>query len=440
MRLSLGLVIAVALAAAAAPASADVTWLCRPGLSVNPCVGNLQYTDARSGDVHNPRVAAAPKIDCFYVYPTVSNEPGPNASKLAGPEIQAIATYQAQQFSRICRVFSPVYRQITVLTRGLNLANSVANAAPLAYADVREAFLAYLKTDNRGRGFVLVGHSQGATMLRALIRQEVDPRPRIRRRLVSAILPGANVLVRRGMDTGGDFAHVPACRGRGQSGCVAAWSTFDYVPPGDAKFGRPQDGGAPAALGLPSGPEYEVLCTNPAVLSDTNRDRLVSLVPSSVLFPGLIGVFLLQTYGGMPPLAATPWVRPPDRYSAQCATDADANVLHITPVGDARRLLPAPDDTWGQHLVDLNLPLGNVLSAVRAQKTGFRAVRLRVHRRGRSTVVTIVTAPRSKVRLTQRLGAKVIARRTVSVTSGVKRVRLPAKRLRHYAYTAKRLN
>ena len=439
MRVLLGLVVAVVLAAgaAAAPASADVVWLCRPGLSPNPCEGSLQYTNARTGTVVTPRSAPAPKIDCFYVYPTTSNEPGPNASKLAGPEIQAIATFQAQQFSRVCRVFVPVYRQITVLARALNL--GVEAAAPLAYADVREAFRAYLKTDNANRGFVLIGHSQGATMLRALIRDEVDTRPRVRRRLVSAIIPGANVLVARGSDTGGDFTHVPACRFEGQAGCVAAWSTFDYVPPGDALFGRPRAGGAAGALGLPTGDQYAVLCTNPADLSGARRDRLYSLSPSELVFPGIIGLLLVQTYGGLPPLATTPWVRPADRYRARCADDAGANVLHIDPVAGAKRLRPAPDDTWGQHLVDVNLPLGNLITMVRAQIKGYRTIRLSIRRHGRSTIVTVRTAPGSRVKIKQRLGGRVTAKRKLRVPTGLDYVRFPAKRLRHYTYTARQI-
>ena len=42
-----------------------------------------------------------------------------------------------------------------------------------ALAGVREAFQRYLRDDNDGRGFVLVGHSQGSRMLRALVRRDI---------------------------------------------------------------------------------------------------------------------------------------------------------------------------------------------------------------------------------------------------------------------------
>ena len=65
------------------------------------------------------------------------------------------------------------------------------------------AWREYLARDNRGRGVVLIGHSQGTRMLRRLIREEIDPSPAARGRLVSAMLLGGNVIVRRGEVTAG---------------------------------------------------------------------------------------------------------------------------------------------------------------------------------------------------------------------------------------------
>jgi hypothetical protein len=64
------------------------------------------------------------------------------------------------------------------------------------------------------------GHSQGSFLLRELIAKNIDHTPSVRRRLVSAILFGGNVLVKRGSGVGGDFQHVPACRATGQLGCL----------------------------------------------------------------------------------------------------------------------------------------------------------------------------------------------------------------------------
>ena len=62
------------------------------------------------------------------------------------------------------------------------------------YDDVRDAWRHYLEHDNRGRGVVLIGHSQGSFILTELIRQEIDGKP-VQSRLVSALLLGATFAV-----------------------------------------------------------------------------------------------------------------------------------------------------------------------------------------------------------------------------------------------------
>jgi hypothetical protein len=100
-------------------------------------------------------------------------------------------------------------------------------SADLAYGDVLAAWRDYLAHWNRGRGVVLVGHSQGAFMLERLLRDRYGS---IKHLLVSALLLGGDVAV------GGDecFAGVPACRALGQTGCIVAYSTWGRTPPPDA--------------------------------------------------------------------------------------------------------------------------------------------------------------------------------------------------------------
>ena len=53
-------------------------------------------------------------MDCFYVYLTVSDQQTLLATKAKDPEIRSIALYQAARYSQHCRVFAPVYRQVTL--------------------------------------------------------------------------------------------------------------------------------------------------------------------------------------------------------------------------------------------------------------------------------------------------------------------------------------
>lgn len=267
-------------------------------------------------------------------------------------------------------MFVPVYRQRTIvgLQAGRLDPSIEAEAYRTAYADVRRAWRAYLRHDNHGRGVVLVGHSQGSRLLRWLIREEIDPRPRVRSRLVSAILPGANVLVPHGRLRGGDFEHVPVCRRAAQTGCVLAWSSFDETPPADSRYGRSPT--ADDGTGLPTGRRFEVVCTNPTSLRDNAR-RTAHTILRTEPFPGIIGLLLLKMYSGPPPTASTPWLVPADRYTVQCVSRDGARVLMVRPVGDSQDLEPSPDDTWGLHLADVNLVLGDVLQILRVQKVAY---------------------------------------------------------------------
>ena len=231
--------------------------------------------------------ATDPPIDCFYIYPTVSRQTTTNADLTVDPEETAVAIHQASRFSQVCKVYAPMYRQMTLtgiraILSGALPADETAVAAVTAYGDVLSAWQDYLAHYNNGRGVVLIGHSQGTLMLTHLVATEIDPNPDARELLVSALLIGGNVTVARGKDVGGVFQNIPACRSAGQTGCVVAYSTFLEPPPADAAFGRVDVG----VRGIdPLGEDVEVLCVNPASISGGTGP----LKPyfSTAPFPGL---------------------------------------------------------------------------------------------------------------------------------------------------------
>lgn len=361
--LATALLSCAAVLASPAFAEAGTVWLCKPGVEPNPCVMDMRTTvNEPSGGsrVTDEALPADPPVDCFYVYPTVSNQPTPNAFPTRDPELRSIAMYQAARFSSACDVFAPVYRQRTLLALA---ASRVIPEDPrwseIAYADVLAAWREYLARDSGGRGVVLIGHSQGTRMLRRLIREEIDPDPVARDRLVGGILLGGDVTVRAGSTVGGDFEHVPLCTSHGQFGCIVAYSTFAEDPPPDSRYGRAEPG-------------YEVACTDPSVLSGTGVP-LRALQPSEPFAPGLILAGIAITYMGPPPFALTPWVVPPDRFSGACRRINGAHVLRYEPLPGSRRPHWFPEDTWGTHLVDMNLGLEELVEIVRAQTTSYLA-------------------------------------------------------------------
>jgi hypothetical protein len=343
---------------AASPASAKTTWLCKPGLAKNPCVtgpslAELSPTGQVTGTV-SPNIAAGRAVDCFYVYPTVSDQKTPQATLRIDPEERSIARYQAAYYSSTCLMYAPMYRQIT-LQGLLQPATVTTKMRDTAYADVRAAFRDYLEHDNKGRGIIFISHSQGTAMLRQLLAQEVDAKPSVRKRLVSAVLLGGNT-------TNKDFKHIPACAKRTQTGCVIAFSTFGDTPPANAVFGINSGLGrlAPAKGGT-------VLCTNPAALGSTKAATLTTIYPSVPFAPGTTIGALTTQVGMLTPAGVTaPWLTT-QAYRGACVTENGANVLKITPIGGAPTLKALPDATWGLHLVDANIALGDLSLTVGTQ-------------------------------------------------------------------------
>jgi hypothetical protein len=365
------LVAAAALVAASVPAVAQepktekTVWLCRPGLKDNPCDVPLTTTELSPTNetlgVENVKPVANPKIDCFYVYPTVSDQRAQQADLSLDPEIRSIALFQAAYFSRYCKVYAPVYRQNTlqgITGGGGSTATTTGSSVPTAYESALGAWRDYLEHYNKGRGVVFIGHSQGSFVLSQLLAKEVDPKPAARKKLVSAILLGGQVTVKEGSDVGGTFQNIPACTSKNQLGCVMAFSTFGTPAPSDAVFGRTSEAG------------LEVLCTNPAALGG-GSGPLDAVVPSEPFAPGTTISAAISAVGFGPPDGIdTPWVEYPGAYTGECSAEGGADVLQITPQNGAPTLNAVPGN-WGLHLVDGNIALGNFVGIVGAEVKAY---------------------------------------------------------------------
>jgi len=360
-RFIVGLLTAGALAAVAPGAAAKTVWLCKPGSKPDPCTPGLSTT------VYSPKLAKLrvlhpqqvrnPKIDCFYVYPTVSDQKTITANLNIDPVENSIALYQAARYSQYCKVYAPIYRQLT-LTGILGTTKVTPAQRAIGLSDVRAAFRTYLTKFNHGRGFVLIGHSQGSFVLRQLIALDVDGKPAVRSKLLSAILLGGNVLVKKGKRIGGDFKHIPGCTAPRQLGCVIAFSTFDQPPPAKSLFGRTTI------------PGDQVLCTNPAALGG-GSGAVDPIFPSAPFYPAStlsVGIRLLHLTQPMP---STTWSTEPGSYSARCSNAGGASVLQVTAQHGAQTASPSPDPTWGLHLLDANIALGNLIDLVKTEAAAF---------------------------------------------------------------------
>jgi hypothetical protein len=352
------------------------TWLCRPGRQ-DACAVD-QDTTVVAGNGTLTREAWKPNpgapVDCFYVYPTVSTDPTPNSDMTAGPEENGVVRAQLARFASQCRVYAPLYRQAT-----LTALRAAAGGAPMAvdralgYNDVLDAWNHYLQHDNGGRGVVLIGHSQGSGVLTQLIRNEVDGKP-VQSKIVSALLLGTSLPVPRDKDVGGAFQTMPLCHAATQTGCVITYASFRSTvpPPENSRFGRVQ------------GQNMQSACTNPAALGG-GRGELHAYLSSAGR--SIVGSSAEPRPWVTPSQAIeTPFVSVPGLLTAQCVSNEKGSYLEITVNGDPAD--PRTDDiagdvltngqvnaSWGLHLIDVNLAMGNLVDIVRQQSKAYVAAR-----------------------------------------------------------------
>ncbi len=374
-------------------------WVCRPGTDSNPCYGDHGELDATEllpdggRQIEKHQRASNPKFDCFYVYPTVYLTKNGSQTDLSDDSYVLDALMaQGARMSSLCEVYAPLYRQVE-FTPGSTAASADAGpttsvapptptdggstdggaaatpdggaagllagpAAALALGDVRDAFKYYMAHFNKGRKFVLMGHSQGSGMLMGMMQQDVDTVPAVRSQMISAVLLGGGATIATGQTTGGTFMNIPTCSSPGETGCVVAYSSFDVEsPPGsNTLFGR-------AGAGL------QTDCTEPGALAGNDAG-----VYKGSYFPVTIANPLLRPTGSTPD-ASTPFILYRDAFQGQCINQDGLSYLQITNLvqpGDPRGVPPYVSTSaeaigFGLHLVDWNLPMDELISIVTQQ-------------------------------------------------------------------------
>jgi len=346
-------------------------WLCRPGHN-EACTVDLDTTIVKAdGSLESEpfKASSDAPIDCFYVYPTVSLDTTPNSDLIAGPEETSVVRAQFARFASQCRLFAPLYRQVTLTALRTSLGGG--NAMPdrmVGYRDVLAAWQYYLEHDNAGRGVVLVGHSQGSGVLVQLIKEQLDKKP-VEGRLITALLLGTNVTVPKDKPVGGTFANVPLCKSADDLGCVIVYASFrDTTPPPDNSL-----------FATSTDPNLVAACTNPAALGGGSGALHAYL---STMGPG-------QSSGPMGPWVEgktidTPFVSAPGLLTAECKAGKSGSYLSIHVNADSAD--PRTDEVsgdvvtngevqanWGLHLIDAHLAMGNLLDLVKSKTAAYKA-------------------------------------------------------------------
>ena len=389
---ALGLGAAVALAGAmagfGAPAQAQMAktdyankanWLCWTGKPGDACAVDLTTTVIMgdgSSKVETFKPDPKAPIDCFYVYPTVSNDPGVVSDMIPGPEELGVVKAQLARFGSKCRIYAPMYRQftLTALRAGISGkpmpgANDPATRL-VGYTDVADAWTYYLANENHGRGVVLIGHSQGSGVLTQLISKEIDGKP-VQAKVISAILMGTRLPLDKGKDTG-LFKSIPLCHSASQTGCVIAYASFrDTIPPpANSLFGKAPGEGQIAA------------CANPANLTPGGKGEFHAYLSNGAQIADSGNRRIEWVKGKANP--TTPFVSVPGLLSGQCVEKNGFSYLEVHVAGDPAD--PRLDDiagdvmangqvnaAWGLHLIDANLAMGNLVDIVGAESKAWLA-------------------------------------------------------------------
>lgn len=344
-------------------------WLCLPtrddSCSSEPAVNEL-LADGSFKAVE-PEANPDDSVDCFYVHPTsdLSVKAGNSENFEYLEPVQRLAQMQVSPFHGSCRIFAPLYHQITIGTYALPESERQPYIER-AEADVRNAFDYYMANYNGGRKIVLIGHSQGSEMLALLMKERFDPVPAMRSQLLLAILPGYVVRVPIGAPVGASFANIPACTKAGEVGCVISFRSYKegtiYLGDGD--------------ITLLS--QEEELCVNPATLDDTaltDEARRTTRSPlKGSLFPppSWIADAIRDVASPLPFVLAN------TAYSAACAPGLDPRNRFLSieenlPDSDPRHGLALLDSKaltglTGLHVLDMQFPMAELVALVRARR------------------------------------------------------------------------
>ena len=344
-------------------------WLCLPGrqdaCAIDQTTTVVQADGKTSVEAFKP--AADPGFDCFYVYPTVSAQPTGNSDMTVTASERGVVEQQLARFAGKCRVYAPMYRQVTLTAlRAVMMGQPSPGNGLLAYSDVVDSWNWYLTHENKGRGVVIIGHSQGSRLLLDLIKNEIDGKP-AQKQIISALIMGMNTAV----DAKGNFGSIPLCTKADQAGCLVTYVSFRETspPPANSRFGKTDDQGRRAGCVNPAALLAGKASTDEAVLHSYlgTKPFLSSLPPK----PFAAGVTV-----------STPFVSMPGLVSAKCVSAGDFTYLAVKVNGDPAD--PRTDEItgdivvggavlkdWGLHLIDVNLTMGDLVELVGRQAKAY---------------------------------------------------------------------
>jgi Protein of unknown function (DUF3089). len=189
-------------------------WISRPGMKAE--VDPARWLPPGVEQAAEPSPEAI-----FFVHPTSYIEKGSWNANLDDATSRERADLfvrgMASPFNAASAIWAPRYRQAAI---GAFLTDQpeAERAIDLAYRDVLTAFDAFVKAVPADQPIVLAGHSQGAFLLRRILRDRVAG-TLLQQRIVAAYLIGWPVSIPHDLPRTG----LPPCETADQAGCIVSW-------------------------------------------------------------------------------------------------------------------------------------------------------------------------------------------------------------------------
>ena len=145
-----------------------------------------------------------------------------NEEMLQGVERQYLM--QATAHEECSNVFVPYYRQASMklLKKSwLETGDLDAAISGIPYTDVTAALDYYFTNCNNGRPFIIAGHSQGAAIIRLLLKKYFTEHPDYYKRMIAAYAIGYSVT----KDDLKNYPHLKFAAGETDTGVIVSWNT-----------------------------------------------------------------------------------------------------------------------------------------------------------------------------------------------------------------------
>lgn len=174
------------------------------------------------------------EADVFYIHPT-NNEKGKylnadlNDIMIRNRADRLACKFQASAFNESCRVYMPRYRDVKVIAYFMP-DKKREEIFDIAYGDVKEAFLYYLKHYNKSRPFIIASHSQGADHAIRLCKEFFDKDSVLNTKLIAAYIIGAAIYKNT-------YTIFKPCSDSLQTNCFVTYNAVRYG--GHTFLGRP---------------------------------------------------------------------------------------------------------------------------------------------------------------------------------------------------------